>query len=189
MDWLFPLDREPRRRGEVMKVKWRSLRSLPLSLPYASFSAFSRRWPLAGVASHRFSSRIPACRSMDMRARSPISFLLLGWASCLLVQSVHSLNPDAGPWVLPTQGEPWPHPNLRRMSQAFYLLRASTFQFNVSNWRVDRAGGHFLQRMGIIGILRSRYSALLVSLDIFASSFLFLLLQTFAKGAKCNDRI
>ncbi|KAK1122963.1 hypothetical protein K0M31_008601 [Melipona bicolor] len=68
---------------------------------------------------------------MDMRARSPMSFLLLGWASCLLVQSVHSLNPDAGPWVLPTQGEPWPHPNLRRMSQAFYLLRASTFQFNV----------------------------------------------------------
>ncbi|KAF3422857.1 hypothetical protein E2986_09336 [Frieseomelitta varia] len=68
---------------------------------------------------------------MDMWARSPMSFLLLGWASCLLVQSVHSLNPDAGPWVLPTQGEPWPHPNLRRMSQAFYLLRASTFQFNV----------------------------------------------------------
>ena len=29
--------------GEVMKVKWRGVRSLPLSLPYASFSAFSRR--------------------------------------------------------------------------------------------------------------------------------------------------
>ncbi|XP_053973335.1 beta-hexosaminidase subunit alpha-like [Hylaeus volcanicus] len=56
----------------------------------------------------------------------PIPLLL-----ATLVCQTASLNPDAGPWVQTTQGEPWPLPNLRRLSNSYYLLRASTFQFNV----------------------------------------------------------
>lgn len=68
-----------------------------------------------------------------------------GWVcSCLLIvlasRGVNSLNPDAGPWVQPTHGEPWPMPNHRHVTDKFYLLRASTFQFNVSNWR-ERSRG------------------------------------------------
>ncbi|XP_050587198.1 beta-hexosaminidase subunit beta-like [Bombus affinis] len=74
---------------------------------------------------------------MDMRTRLPTLFLLLGWLSCLLVHRVHSLNPDAGSWVRPTQGEPWPSPTNRIVRNAFYLLRPSTFQFNVIGGACD----------------------------------------------------
>ncbi|XP_017761829.1 PREDICTED: beta-hexosaminidase subunit beta-like [Eufriesea mexicana] len=77
-----------------------------------------------------------------MRTRLPRLFLLLGSVSCLLlgllscllllpVQRVDALNSDSGAWVQATQGEVWPLPNFRRLSKAYYLLRASTFQFNV----------------------------------------------------------
>lgn len=68
---------------------------------------------------------------------------LLALLLALTVQGVESLNPDAGAWVQSTQGEPWPLPNLRRVGNAFYQLRASTFQFIVSNWRDNRVGGLF----------------------------------------------
>lgn len=48
-----------------------------------------------------------------------------------LIIQTEALNPDFGPWVRPTHGEPWPYPELRMVNKAFYLLRASTFQFNV----------------------------------------------------------
>ncbi|XP_076173113.1 beta-hexosaminidase subunit beta [Ptiloglossa arizonensis] len=62
------------------------------------------------------------------------SSVLLGSLTLLLVAFVsrtNTLNSDSGPWVQSTQGEPWPLPNLRRLSKSSYLLRASTFQFNV----------------------------------------------------------
>ncbi|CAK9833841.1 Beta-hexosaminidase subunit beta [Anthophora retusa] len=55
------------------------------------------------------------------------SLLLIG----LAVQWAECLNPDAGAWVQATHGEPWPQPNLRRVGNAYYLLRVSTFHFNV----------------------------------------------------------
>ncbi|KOC61341.1 Beta-hexosaminidase subunit beta, partial [Habropoda laboriosa] len=64
---------------------------------------------------------------LDMRCTLLGSLLFLG----LAVRWVECLNPDAGSWVQATHGEPWPLPNLRRVGNAFYLLRASTFQFNV----------------------------------------------------------
>ncbi|XP_076283012.1 beta-hexosaminidase subunit beta [Lasioglossum baleicum] len=48
-----------------------------------------------------------------------------------IVCRVNTLNPDAGPWVQTTQGEPWPLPTFRRLGNAYYQLRPSTFQFNV----------------------------------------------------------
>lgn len=49
----------------------------------------------------------------------------------LLAHGVVSLHHEHGPWVLATQGEPWPQPNHRRLSNAYYQLRASTFQFDI----------------------------------------------------------
>lgn len=64
--------------------------------------------------------------SIDMRAGCLLSCLLIA-----LAHGADSLNPDAGPWVQPTHGEPWPMPNHRHVTDKFYLLRASTFQLNV----------------------------------------------------------
>lgn len=59
------------------------------------------------------------------------SIFLLG----LLVNSFPytvQLHSFAGPWVLPTEGEIWPMPNQRLLRDEFYLLRPSTFQFQVN---------------------------------------------------------
>lgn len=73
--------------------------------------------------------------SIDMRAGCLLSCLLIA-----LAHGADSLNPDAGPWVQPTHGEPWPMPNHRHVTDKFYLLRASTFQLNVSNRRGNLVG-------------------------------------------------
>lgn len=60
-DWLFPLDREALCGTKVIKLKWRRLRSLPLSYVVRTVlrhpAIVSRRWPLGGNAS--FLDRIP----------------------------------------------------------------------------------------------------------------------------------
>ncbi|XP_033321138.2 beta-hexosaminidase subunit beta [Megalopta genalis] len=62
-----------------------------------------------------------------MRPTTLGSLLLLAGFACL----ANALNPDSGPWVQATQGEPWPLPTFRRIGNAYYQLRPSTFQFNV----------------------------------------------------------
>ncbi|XP_076682942.1 beta-hexosaminidase subunit beta [Andrena cerasifolii] len=69
-------------------------------------------------------------RSSDANMRTTLLRSLPFLLAVIVCQS-NSLNPDDGPWVQATYGEPWPLPNLRRLSNAFYFLRASTFQFNV----------------------------------------------------------
>ncbi|XP_012150681.1 beta-hexosaminidase subunit alpha [Megachile rotundata] len=59
------------------------------------------------------------------------TMLLGSWFLLALIIQTQALNPDFGPWVRPTHGEPWPYPEHRRVNKAYYLLRASTFQFNV----------------------------------------------------------
>lgn len=84
--------------GEVMKVKWRGVRSLPLSLPYASFSAFSRRWPLAGVAS--FLPPSNTCSSKQHRSTwGPGGFSRACWSSSPMGRTrwTRTLAPGSNP--------------------------------------------------------------------------------------------
>ncbi|KAK2576822.1 hypothetical protein KPH14_005456 [Odynerus spinipes] len=47
------------------------------------------------------------------------------------------LHSFAGSWVLPTEGEIWPMPNERVLRDEFYLLRPSTFLFQVNTANCD----------------------------------------------------
>lgn len=145
---LFPLDREVLPGTKVIKLKWRRLRSLPLSYARTVHRVLLRS-PVDdyhSVESHRSSSivhvnHLLACslgsfvcllsRDRDMRHRTSSWTLVL----VLLAASswrASSLNSDSGSWFQPTKGEVWPIPNLRVFKEDFYLLRPSNFDIRVS---------------------------------------------------------
>lgn len=51
---------------------------------------------------------------------------------CMRYSSGNLFHADAGPWIIPTQGEPWPMPANRTQHDSFMFVRPAGFEIEVS---------------------------------------------------------
>ncbi|KAK0159227.1 hypothetical protein PV328_010136 [Microctonus aethiopoides] len=52
---------------------------------------------------------------------------------CMRYSSGNSFHADAGPWIIPTQGEPWPMPANRTQHDSFMFVRPASFEIEVND--------------------------------------------------------